>query len=49
MLNEKIIKIKNRLYAEKIEKTGKNTCEPHTTKVACFLLHRPRNLLSPQA
>ena len=25
MLNEKIIKIKNRLYAEKIEKTGKNT------------------------
>ena len=25
MLNEKIIKIKNKLYAEKIEKTGKNT------------------------
>ena len=25
MLNEKIIKIKNRIYAEKIEKTGKNT------------------------
>ena len=25
MLNEKIIKIKNRLYAEKIAKTGKNT------------------------
>ena len=25
MLNEKIIKIKNKLYSEKIEKTGKNT------------------------